>query len=75
MSHNGMQTCLFACYHFFNIIFFINKTNNKFMKKKFYEKPSVEVVVLNQQQQLLAGSNPAPNQASFDDYKDGEFSW
>ena len=45
------------------------------MKKKFYEKPSVEVVVLNQQTQLLAGSNPAPDQAIFDDYEDGEFSW
>ncbi len=45
------------------------------MKKKQYEKPSVEVVVLNQQHALLAGSNPAPNQATFDDYEDGEFSW
>jgi len=43
------------------------------MKKKEYEKPSVEVVVMKQQPQLLAGS--APNQASIDDYKDGEFSW
>ena len=43
------------------------------MKKKQYEKPSVEVVVLNQQTQLLAGSTP--NQASIDDYEEGEFSW
>lgn len=27
------------------------------MKKKFYEKPSVEVVVINQKSQLLAGSD------------------
>ena len=45
------------------------------MKKKEYEKPSVEVVVLKQQTALLAGSNPAPDQAIFDDYEDGEFSW
>ena len=47
------------------------------MKKKKYEKPSLEVVVLKQQPTLLAGSNPAPNQASFDDYEDPEtpFSW
>ena len=45
------------------------------MKKKKYEKPSLEVVVLKQQQQLLAGSNPAPNQASIDDYEEGEFTW
>ena len=50
----------------------LNKTN---MKKKQYEKPSVEVVVLKQQPTLLAGSNPVPNQASIDDYQDGEFSW
>ena len=43
------------------------------MKKKKYEKPSVEVVVLKQQPALLAGS--APNQASIDDYEDGDFSW
>ena len=45
------------------------------MKKKLYEKPSVEVVVMKQQPALLAGSNPAPDIASFDDYQDGEFSW
>ena len=46
------------------------------MKKKQYEKPSVEVVVLNQQPTLLAGSNPAPNSASFEDYEeDIIFSW
>ena len=45
------------------------------MKKKEYEKPSLEVVELKQQQQLLAGSNPAPNQASIDDYENGAFSW
>ena len=43
--------------------------------KKPYEKPSMQVFDLKQQPQLLAGSNPAPNQASIDDYEDGEFSW
>lgn len=44
------------------------------MKKKQYEKPSVEVVVLNQMPTLLAGS--AVNQsASIDDYEEGEFTW
>ena len=45
------------------------------MKKKKYETPAVEVVVLNQKSTLLAGSNPAPNSASFEDYQDGDFSW
>ena len=44
-------------------------------KKREYEKPSMQVFDLKQQPQLLAGSNPAPNQASIDDYEDGEFSW
>ena len=43
------------------------------MKKKEYEKPAMQVVQLKQQPQLLAGS--APNQASIDDYEDGEFTW
>ncbi len=37
------------------------------MKKKQYEKPSVEVVVLNQQTALLAGSV----QATQENYVDG----
>jgi len=45
------------------------------MKKKQYLRPSVEVVELRQQQHLLAGSNSAPNSASFEDYQDGDFSW
>ena len=45
-------------------------------KKKIYEKPSLEVVVLNQKPTLLAGSNPAPNSASIDDYEeDNTFTW
>ena len=43
------------------------------MKRKEYERPTMQVVEVKQQAQLLAGS--APNQASIDDYKDGEFSW
>ena len=45
------------------------------MKRKKYERPTMDVVEVKQQAQLLAGSNPAPNQASFEDYKDGEFTW
>ena len=45
------------------------------MKKKEYERPTMQVVKLEQQPQLLAGSNPAPNSASIDDYQDGSFSW
>jgi len=41
--------------------------------KKKYEKPSSKVYELKQQPQLLTGS--APNQASIDDYEDGQFSW
>ena len=36
----------------------------------------MQVVQLKQQPQLLAGSNPAPNSASIDDYEeDNTFSW
>jgi len=45
------------------------------MKRKLYETPAAEVVAVQQQLQLLAGSNPAPNSASFEDYQDGDFSW
>ena len=45
-------------------------------EKRKYEKPSMEVFELQQQQQLLAGSNPAPNSASIDDYEeDNTFTW
>lgn len=43
------------------------------MKKKDYEKPTMQVIELQQQAYLLQAS--APNQASFKDYEDGEFSW
>ena len=45
------------------------------MKRKKYEVPTMQVVEVKQQAQLLAGSNPAPNQATIDDYQNGEFSW
>lgn len=45
------------------------------MKKKLYEKPSMRVFELRQKPALLAGSNPAPNSGSIDDYQDGTFSW
>ena len=35
----------------------------------------MDVVEVKQQAQLLVGSNPAPNQASIDDYEGGAFSW
>ncbi len=37
------------------------------MKKKEYEKPSVEVVVLKQRQQLLTGSATGDVNATMDD--------
>jgi len=43
------------------------------MRKKEYERPTMQVVELKQQQQLLAGSTP--NSGSIDDYQDGEFTW
>ena len=59
-----------------NTIHYItNNLNKKSMKKKEYEKPTMDVVEVKQQMQLLAGSNPAPNQASIDDYEDGSFTW
>lgn len=45
------------------------------MKRKVYESPAMQIVEVRQQPQLLAGSNPAPNSASIDDYEDGEFTW
>ena len=42
-------------------------------QKRKYEKPAMQVVQLKQQPALLAGS--APNQASFDNYEEGEFTW
>ena len=42
-------------------------------KKHFYEKPSMQVVQLKQQPQLLAGSSTA--EAQFENYQDGEFTW
>ena len=44
-------------------------------KKKKFEKPSMQVIELQQRTMLLAGSNPAPNQAIFDDYEEVPFSW
>lgn len=45
-------------------------------EKKKYEKPSMEVFKLQQQQQLLAGSGPLNTEgAQIDDYEDGVFSW
>ena len=43
------------------------------MKKKEYLKPTIDIVKLKQQQHLLAGSTS--NQASVDDYQNGEFTW
>ena len=44
------------------------------MKKKEYERPTMQVVKLEQQQQLLAGS-AVTKSASIEDYEDGDFSW
>lgn len=47
------------------------------MKKKDYQKPTMNVVQLKHRTSLLVGSDPvaAPNKASIDNYEDGEFSW
>ena len=46
------------------------------MKRKAYEVPTMQVVEVKQQPQLLAGSGPLNAEgAKIDDYKDGEFSW
>ena len=45
-------------------------------EKKKYEKPSMQVVEVKQQAQLLAGSGPLNAEgAKIDDYQDGSFSW
>jgi hypothetical protein len=41
------------------------------MKRKEYEKPSVEVVVMKQQPQLLAGSAKSGQMDDPDDYPNG----
>ena len=43
------------------------------MRKKEYERPTMQVFKLKQQQQLLAGS--APNSATIEGYEDGTFTW
>ena len=43
------------------------------MKRKEYEKPTMQVVLLRQQPQILAGSTP--NSASIQDYEEEDFSW
>ena len=43
------------------------------MKKKDYQKPTMQVVMLQQRAQLLAGSTPGT--ASFQNYQNGNFSW
>ena len=45
------------------------------MRKKEYERPTMQVFELKQKPALLAGSNPAPNQATVEDYQDGSFTW
>ena len=46
------------------------------MNKKTYKTPTMQVVKLQHQSHILAGSEvAAPTSASFDDYKDGDFDW
>ena len=46
------------------------------MKRKAYEVPTMDVVEVKQQAQLLAGSGPLnADGASIDDYEDGVFNW
>ena len=45
-------------------------------EKKKFEKPSMQVIELQQRTMLLAGSDKAaPNSASIEDYEDGVFTW
>ena len=43
--------------------------------KKKYEKPAMQVFELQQQPQILAGSDLTSATAGFEDYEDGEFTW
>ena len=43
------------------------------MKKKQYEKPSLEVVVLNQQTALLAGSGVESTRSGYGDAEDQDW--
>ena len=46
------------------------------MKRIEYESPTMQVVEVRQQVQLLAGSGPLNTEgAQIDDYEDGEFTW
>ncbi len=45
------------------------------MKEKDYQKPTMEVVKLCQQCGILAGSNPASDNASIDDYEENTLTW
>ena len=44
------------------------------MRKKEYERPTMQVVELKQQLALLAGS-AVTQSGSIADYEDGDFSW
>jgi hypothetical protein len=43
------------------------------MKKRKYEKPSIEVVVLKQQQQLLAGSGVKSMRSGYGEAQEDEW--
>lgn len=45
------------------------------MRKKEYERPTMQVVELRVMNQLLAGSVSTMPPASFEDYQNGVFSW
>ncbi len=47
------------------------------MTRKEYKQPTMKIAQMKHRQRLLAGSGEAaaPTSASFEDYKDGEFSW
>ena len=66
--------CTFASIFSYNLTqFTIYYKHFKFKKRNEYLKPTIDIVKLKQQQQLLAGS--APNSATIDNYEDGDFSW
>ena len=45
------------------------------MRKKEYERPTMQVVELRVMNQLLAGSVSTMTPVSFEDYQDGDFDW
>ena len=65
----GVGACFFACFLSFNKINFFNQFNKikPIMKRKLYEKPSAEVVKLQQKEALLQNSVNATMDGTFEE--------